>query len=133
MRGALLPNLSSRKVPVNGILTSSGITLIVVALNYFFPGQIFMYLLSVVTCAVVISWFIIVVTHLKFKRHCERTGHPTKFQSIAYPFTDYLCMAFMIGVVAMMATLDDMRLAVIVLPIWIAIIVAGFFYKKRSE
>lgn len=127
-----LSALSSRKVPVNGILTSSGITLIVVALNYFFPGRIFMYLLSVVTCAVVISWFIIVVTHLKFKRHCERTNHPTKFHSIAYPFTNYLCMAFMIGVVAMMATLKDMRLAVIVMPIWIAIIIAGFYYQKRS-
>lgn len=128
-----LSELSSRKVPVNGILTSSGITLIVVALNYFFPGQIFMYLLSVVTCAVVISWFIIVVTHLKFKQHCKRANHPTKFHSIAYPFTNYLCMAFMIGVVAMMATLEDMRLAVIVLPIWIAIIIAGFYYQQRSE
>ena len=90
-----------------------------------------MYLLSVVTCAVVISWFIIVVTHLKFKQHCARTNHPTKFHSIAYPLTNYLCMAFMIGVVAMMATIDDMRLAVIVMPIWIAIIVAGFYYQKR--
>ena len=127
-----LSKLSARKVPVNGILVSSGITLLVVALNYFFPGQIFMYLLSVVTCAVVISWFIIVVTHLKFKRHCERTGHPTRFHSIAYPLTNYLCMAFMIGVVAMMATLDEMRLAVIVLPIWILIICAGYRYRQSQ-
>lgn len=130
---SFLSRLSSRKVPVNGILISSGITLIVVALNYFFPGEIFMYLLSVVTCAVIISWFIIVVTHLKFKRHCERVGHPTKFHSIAYPFTNYLCMAFMIGVVGMMATLEDMRLAVIVMPIWIAIICVGWYYRKSQK
>ena len=130
---SFLSQLSARKVPVNGILLSSGITLIVVALNYFFPGQIFMYLLSVVTCAVVISWFLIVVTHLKFKQHCERTNHPTKFHSIAYPLTNYLCMAFMIGVVVMMSTMEDTRLAVIVMPIWLALIFIGYRYQRRAD
>ena len=130
---SFLSKLSARKVPVNGIMLSSGITLIVVALNYFFPGEIFMYLLSVVTCAVVISWFLIVVTHLKFKQHCERTNHPTKFHSIAYPFTNYLCMAFMVGVVVMMATMEDTRLAVMVLPIWLAIIYVGYKYQQRTD
>ena len=126
---SFLSQLSARKVPVNGILLSSGITLIVVALNYFFPGQIFMYLLSVVTCAVVISWFLIVVTHLKFKQHCERTNHPTKFHSIAYPLTNYLCMA----VVVMMSTMEDTRLAVIVMPIWLALIFIGYRYQRRAD
>ena len=130
-----LSKLSSRRVPVNGILTSSGITLAVVVLNYFFPGEVFMYLMSIVTCAVIISWGTIVITHIKFKRHCKRTNHQTRFQSLAYPFTNYLCLAFLISVVGMMATFDDMRLAVIILPIWIAIICVGFYYIKsrRSE
>ncbi len=127
-----LATLSSRKVPVNGILTSSGITLLVVALNYFFPGEVFMYLISIVTCAVIISWVTIVITHLKFKTHCRKINHQTKFQSIAYPFTNYLCMAFLLSVVGMMATFDDMRLAVIILPIWIAIICIGFYYRKSK-
>ena len=41
--------ISARKVPINGILVSSGITLLVVVLNYFLPGQVFMYLMSIVT------------------------------------------------------------------------------------
>ena len=48
--------LSSRGVPVNGILISSGITLLAAVLNYFLPDEVFMYMMSIVTGAVVISW-----------------------------------------------------------------------------
>ncbi|MBR3747389.1 MAG: amino acid permease, partial [Selenomonadaceae bacterium] len=63
--------LSSRGVPVNGILVSSGITLLAAVLNYLLPDQVFMYMMAIVTGAVVISWALIVMTHLKFRKHCE--------------------------------------------------------------
>ena len=69
-----LGRLSGRGVPVRGIFVSSGITLICVALNYFFPGKIFMYLMSVATIAATISWMVITITHLKFRRQCRRGG-----------------------------------------------------------
>ena len=83
---------------MRGILVSSGITLIVVILNYFMEGHIFMYLMMIATCAAVISWVTICVTHLKFKQHCAATNHPTKFHAILYPFTNYLSLAFLAGV-----------------------------------
>ncbi|MBR4383314.1 MAG: amino acid permease, partial [Selenomonadaceae bacterium] len=58
--------VSSRGVPVNGILVSSGITLLAAVLNYLLPDEVFMYMMSIVTGAVVISWGLIVLTHLKF-------------------------------------------------------------------
>ena len=61
--------LSSRGVPVNGIFVSSGITLICVALNYFFPGKVFMILMSVATIAATISW----MTSSR-RRNCCETG-----------------------------------------------------------
>ena len=94
--------LSSRKVPVNGILISSGITLLVVILNYLFPGKIFMYLMSIVTGAVIISWAMIIITHIKFRK---KIGRETKFKSILYPFTNYLCLAFIVGIILMMLTM----------------------------
>ncbi len=128
-----LAKLSNRKVPVNGILISSAITLIVVALNFFFPGQIFMYLMSIVTGAVVLSWSMIVLTHLKFRKYCEATGHVTKFPSLLYPIADYICLAFLAGILILMMTIDEMRLAVIIIPIWITAIFAGYSYRKKSQ
>lgn len=127
----LLAKLSSRRVPVNGILISSSITLVVVALNFFFPGQIFMYLMSIVTGAVVLSWTLIVLTHMKFRQHCELVNHKTKFPSLFYPLANYLCLAFMAGIIILMTTIEEMRLAVMIIPIWIVAIYIGYSYRKK--
>ena len=125
-----LSKLSSRKVPVNGILISSAITLIVVALNFFFPGQIFMYLMSIVTGAVVLSWAMIVITHIKFKQYCESSGHVTKFPSLFYPVADYVCLVFLAGILILMMTIEEMRLVVLIIPLWIIAIFAGYHCRK---
>ena len=111
--------LSSRGVPVNSILISSGITLLAAVLNYLLPDEVFMYMMSIVTGAVVISWAMIVLTHLKFRKHCESAGIVPKFKSLLYPFADYLCLAFLAMILVIMAMMDEMRPAVIVMPIWI--------------
>lgn len=125
-----LTKLSSRKVPVNGILVSSGITLLAVALNYALPGQVFIYLMSIVTGAVVISWAMIVITHLKFRAHCNAVGIVPKFKAFLYPFANYLCLAFLAGVIILMTTMEEMRLAVMIMPIWLGAI--WLFYKYKA-
>ncbi|MBD3880094.1 MAG: amino acid permease [Quinella sp. 1Q5] len=123
--------LSRRGVPVNGILVSSGITLLAAVLNYLLPDEVFMYMMSIVTGAVVISWALIVMTHLKFRKHCEAAGITPKFKSLFYPFADYLSLAFLAGILIIMAIMDDMRPAVIVMPLWILAI--WFFYKSKKK
>ncbi len=121
--------LTSRKVPMNGILVSAGMTLIAVVLNYLLPGKIFMYLMSIVIGAIVVTWALIILTHLKFRQHCAAVGHKTKFPSILYPFTNYLCLIFLAGVICLMFTMREMRLAVILMPFWICVI--WLFYKYK--
>ncbi|MBR0101978.1 MAG: amino acid permease [Selenomonadaceae bacterium] len=123
--------LSRRGVPVNGILVSSGITLLAAVLNYLLPDEVFMYMMSIVTGAVVISWGLIVMTHLKFRKHCKAAGITPKFKSLFYPFADYLCLAFLAGILIVMAMMDEMRISVIVMPIWILAI--WFFYKSKKK
>lgn len=123
--------LSSRGVPVNGILISSGITLLAAVLNYLLPDEVFMYMMSIVTGAVVISWAMIVLTHLKFRKHCEAIGLVPKFKSLFYPFADYLCLAFLAMILVIMAIMEEMRPAVIVMPIWILAI--RLFYQSKRK
>lgn len=125
--------LSNRGVPVNGILVSSGITLLVVIMNYFLPGEVFTYVFAVVTGAVVTSWLLIVLTHLKFRKHCEAAGITPKFKSLFYPYADYLCLAFLTGILILMAFMDDMRISVIVTPIWILFIWLLYRSKKKAD
>ena len=128
----IFAKLSSRKVPVKGILLSSGITLIAVILNFLVPNKIFMYLLSIVTGAIIVTWTMIILTHLKFRKHCAAVGHKTKFPSILYPFTNYLSLAFLAVVVALMATIPEMRVAVISTPIWLIFIWLCYKYKTKK-
>ena len=130
---SFLAKLSSRGVPVPGILVSSGFTLIVVILNYFLEGHVFLYLMTIATCAAVISWVVICVTHLKFRAQAHQQGKETKFPSILYPWTNYLCLAFLAGVIAMMAQIPDMQLAVLFLPIWLIVLWIGYQFQKRKH
>lgn len=123
--------LSRRGVPVNGILVSSGITLLAAVLNYLLPDEVFMYMMSIVTGAVVISWAMIVLTHLKFRKHCAATGLVPKFKSLLYPVADYLCLAFLAMILVIMAMMDEMRPAVIVMPLWILAI--RLFYQSKRK
>lgn len=123
--------LSKRGVPVNGILVSSGITLLAALLNYLLPDEVFMYMMSIVTGAVVISWGLIVLTHLKFREHCKAAGITPKFKSLFYPFADYLSLAFLAGILIIMAMMDEMRISVFVMPIWILAI--WFLYRSKKR
>ncbi len=128
-----LAKLSKRGVPVRGIFLSSGITLIVVAANYFFPEKVFMYFLSVATAASLISWFMIAVTHMFFKKRCKVEGKETKFKSILYPFTNIVCILFLFGILALMFTIPDMQLAAAVIPVWVIVLWIGYRCKVSRE
>jgi AAT family amino acid transporter/aromatic amino acid transport protein AroP len=128
-----LGQLSGRGVPVKGIFVSSGITLICVALNYFFPGKIFMYLMSIATIAATISWMTITITHIKFRKYCQEHGKKTKFQSPLYPFVNYVCILFLVWVWYFMLQIPDMELALYLLPVWLLVLWLGYWYRERSH
>lgn len=123
--------LSKRGVPVNGILVSSAITLLAAVLNWLLPDEVFMYMMSIVTGAVVISWAMIVLTHLKFRQHCAADGITPKFKALLYPVANYFCLAFLAMILVIMALMDEMRPAVVVMPLWIAAIWIFYRYKRK--
>lgn len=123
--------LADNGVPANGIYVSSGITLIVVVMNYLAPGRVFMYLISIAVAAVVVSWFVITVTHIKFRR--AKSGSKGGFRAPGFPWINYLCLLFLVMIVALMTQLEDMRLAVYLLPAWLGALWCGYALKKRCK
>ena len=127
-----LKGLSKRGVPVSGVLLSSGVAMIIVVLNYFFEGHIFMYLLSIAIAAAIISCGTIVITHLKFKKHCQQEGKETSFKSLFYPVANYLALCFLAMVVVLMLLIPEMRLAVGVIPAWVLFLRLAYKYSDKK-
>mgnify|MGYP003582229458 CR=1 FL=1 len=57
---------------------------------------------------------------------------PTQFPSIAYPFTNYLCIIFMCGILLIMSQTPDMRIAVMMIPVWISVLLVAYFFKNKK-
>jgi len=107
--------------------------LMCVLLNYLVPEKAFSMLMMLVVAAIVINWLVISYTHLKFKTSMNRMQTKTDFPSVAYPFTNYLCIAFMGGILLIMSSTPDMRVAVIMIPVWIGILSVAYFFKRKQE
>jgi AAT family amino acid transporter len=125
--------LSKNGIPVAGVLVSSGLTLIVVIMNYLMPGKVFMYLISIAVGAAVISWFMIVVTNLKFRKIKGASVDQLKFKTPWHPYTNYLCLAFLGMIVLLMTQIDGMKMAIYILPAWIIIMWIAFKFKKSQD
>lgn len=54
-----------------------------------------------------------------------------KFKAILYPFADYFCLAFFVFVLGVMFSMDSMRPAVYLLPVWL--IIMGVTYKMSHK
>jgi AAT family amino acid transporter/aromatic amino acid transport protein AroP len=120
--------LSRRHVPWVGVLFSSACTLAIVVINFLVPKGAFMQVMAVATAAAALTWLMIVLVHLKFRR--AHAGGTLLFPAPWHPWTNYLCVAFLVLVVALMTQLDDTRPAVYVLPAWILILYLGYRLRR---
>ena len=64
----LFTKLGANKVPYVAVLFSSACTLVVVVINYLIPEGAFMQVMAVATTAATITWVMIVLVHMKFRK-----------------------------------------------------------------
>ncbi|RYL28318.1 MULTISPECIES: amino acid permease [Acinetobacter] len=127
-----LRKINQRGIPYAAILTSAFVTLICVVLNYIFPEKAFKLLMSLVVSAIVINWMMLACTHLKFKQKMQQLKHNTLFPTIAYPLSNYICIAFMLSILVIMWLTPDMRIAVLLIPVWIICLSLAYGLKQKK-
>jgi aromatic amino acid transport protein AroP len=127
-----LEKINKNGIPTNAVLVSAFVTVLCVLLNYAFPEKAFGLLMMLVVGAIVINWIVISWTHLKFRKAMQAQGQSTKFPSIAYPFSNYLCIIFMLGILVVMSLTPDMRIAVMMIPAWILCLMLAYYLKQRK-
>ncbi|ENU19501.1 hypothetical protein F994_02361 [Acinetobacter bohemicus ANC 3994] len=128
-----LSKINQRGIPYTAILTSAVVTLICVILNYMFPEKAFKLLMSLVVSAIVINWMVLSLTHLKFKQRMLQLKKISIFPSIAYPLTNYICVLFMLCILVIMWMTPDMRIAVMLIPVWIACLSLAYWLKIKKK
>ncbi|OTG99321.1 amino acid permease [Acinetobacter sp. ANC 4973] len=128
-----LSKINQRGIPYTAILTSAVVTLICVILNYMFPEKAFKLLMSLVVSAIVINWMVLSLTHLKFKQRMLQLKKMSIFPSIAYPLTNYICVLFMLCILVIMWMTPDMRIAVMLIPVWITCLSLAYWLKIKKK
>jgi len=92
----IFKKLSKSAVPMNGIIFSTLVMLIGVLLNYFIPSKIFTYLASIATFGAIFTWVIILISQMRFRKGLTPNEvKKLKFPMIAYPYTNYISLAFL--------------------------------------
>ena len=112
-----LGKTNSRGVPVPALLATSVPTLICVGLNYI-DKDILGKLFALVVASIVLNWCMISLTHLKFRKALKKDPKDLLFPAIFYPFSNYLCLVFMLGLFVGLWFLDE-QISVMFAPVWI--------------
>jgi len=130
---AFLTRVNKRGVPVNSLFLSAGITSLVILVNYLLPQKAFGLLMALVVATLLLNWIMICLAHLKFRAAMRRKGRETQFKALLYPAGNYLCIAFLLMILILMCTMDEMRTSAILLPVWIAVLFGAFRLLRRAR
>ncbi|SFN17431.1 aromatic amino acid:proton symporter, AAT family [Izhakiella capsodis] len=128
-----LLRVDRRGVPVTTILVSAAATAICVLINYLMPDEAFGLLMSLVVSTLVINWAMISLAHLKFRKKKDQQGVQTRFKALIYPFGNWLCLAFLAGILVIMLITPGMAISVWLIPVWLFILAIGYLLKISAQ
>ncbi|WP_300759080.1 amino acid permease [Janthinobacterium sp.] len=128
-----LLKVNRRGVPLVALGVSALATGACVVVNYLMPGEAFEVLMGLVVSALIINWAMISWIHLRFRAQKKREGKSTAFQSLGYPFTNYLCLAFLAGILVIMYLTPGLRISVYLIPVWLAALGLGYWIKQSKR
>ncbi|MFM2476639.1 amino acid permease [Celerinatantimonas sp. MCCC 1A17872] len=126
-----LLKVNRKGIPVIALSCSALIVGLCVILNYFVPREAFGYLMSLTVSALVINWAMISFTHLKFRKYQNHHGKRSYFPSFFYPWSNILCLAFMVVILVIMLLTPEQQICVYLLPAWVVLLAICFFIKSN--
>ncbi|KIV72154.1 Aromatic amino acid transport protein AroP [Pseudomonas sp. FeS53a] len=127
-----LLKVNRRGVPVLAIGVSALITLLCVLVNYLAPKQALELLMALVVAALVINWAMISLSHLMFRKSLQRQGIEPFFKSLWYPFSNYLCLAFVALILGVMLLIPGINVSVYAIPFWLAFIAICYWVRRST-
>ena len=111
---------TQKGLPLRALLFNGALMGSVVLLNYFFEGKIFTILLAVVVGSELITWAAVNFAHLNFRKR----GYSSSFKAPLFPVANYICAAYFVLVIVLMAMLPDYRVGLAAMGVWAVILFA---------
>ncbi|KAA9002561.1 amino acid permease [Affinibrenneria salicis] len=127
-----LLTVNRRGIPLAALSVSALVTALCVLINYLMPAKALELLMALVVSALVINWAMICITHLKFRRAKAAARQQTRFKSLGYPLTNFVCLLFLAGILVIMALTPGIQISVVLLPFWLLALALGYMLKKKS-
>lgn len=121
-----LLKVNERGVPLASLGVSALATALCVGVNYALPGKALGMLMGLAVSGLLINWTMISWTHLRFRAGKKAAGQATQFPSPLYPLTNYLCLAFLAGIVVVMLATPELRVSVYLIPAWLVVLAIGY-------
>jgi aromatic amino acid transport protein AroP len=121
-----LRRVNSRGVPYMAILLPAGFTALCVIVNYVMPRGAIELLISLDVAGLILMWGIIVITHIKFTKALALGQKWAEFPAPLSPFSNYLCLAFLVLITGVLWFTPDTRISVYLMPVWVALVYGAY-------
>lgn len=115
-----LMQVNKRGVPVRAIVYPAIVTAFCILLNYVAPAGVIELLMSLIVAALVITWVVVIVAHMAFRKAAKEERIKTRFPAPFAPVSNYVCLLAMALVIAVMLLTPAIRVSAIAIPIWVA-------------
>ena len=127
--------MNRAKVPYGGIIVTLVVYLFGVGLNYVVPSQVFEIVLNIASLGIVSTWAFIVVCQMILRRRIDGGQIPkVPFRMPFAPFTSWLTLAFLVGVLVLMGfDYPDGTYTIAAIPLVAAALYGGWVVLKGSN
>jgi GABA permease len=128
---SFMTNTTARGVPIWAILTGTIFAYVSVAIFYFFPSQVFTWLINASGAIALFVYLLIAVSELVMRRRLEREA-PERLQLKMwfYPWLTYLSIVCIVAVLIGMAVISDLRPLLIASLISLGVMLAAYALRK---
>ena len=127
-----LKKLNKNHVPIMAILVSAFFAAICILINKIIPEDAFHVLMSLVVSTLVINWLMISYTHLKYRKQKDSEGTKTLFPSFLYPLSNYICLAFLAGILVIM-WFTGLKISVGLIPICLVLLYISYLIVNKRR
>ncbi len=126
--------LSSRSVPVSGLLFSCLCLLAGIALIYLIPNVMTVFTLVTTVSAILFMfvWSIILCSYLVYRKKRAHLHAASVFKMPAGKMMCWTCLVFFAFVLVLLTLQPDTRQALMVTPLWFIILAVGWQIQKRK-
>ncbi|AOX20303.1 amino acid permease [Kozakia baliensis] len=130
-----LAKMNRQSVPYVGILTTAGVYLVGVGLNYLIPSRVFEFVLNLSALGIVSTWTFILLCQLKLRERINQGEiAPTSFPMPWAPYSNWLTIGFLAFVIVMMGfDYPEGTFTVAAIPVIAAVLFLGWLVILKNR